>query len=35
VHVWIADNGRQMGGWSWEIYGDWNNDPNKLETQVL
>jgi len=35
LHAWIAANGRQVGGWSWEIYGDWNDDPRKLETQVL
>jgi effector-binding domain-containing protein len=35
VHEWIAKNGRRMGGWSWEIYGDWSNDPHKLETRVL
>lgn len=35
VHAWIATNGRRMGGWSWEIYGDWNDDPQKLETQIL
>jgi effector-binding domain-containing protein len=35
VHRWIAASGRRDGGWSWEIYGDWNDDPQKLETQVL
>ncbi len=35
VHAWIGDSGRSVGGWSWEIYGDWNDDPQKLETQVL
>jgi effector-binding domain-containing protein len=35
VHAWIGANDRRVGGWSWEIYGDWNDDPLKLETQVL
>ena len=35
LHAWIAANGRQPGGWSWEIYGDWHDDPQKLETQIL
>jgi effector-binding domain-containing protein len=35
VHAWISKNGRHVGGWSWEIYGDWISDPNKLETQVV
>jgi effector-binding domain-containing protein len=35
VQAWIAANGRRMGDWSWEIYGDWNDDPQQLETQVL
>src|SRR5262245_23955381 len=35
VQMWVAGNGRRNGGWSWEIYGDWNSDPNKLETQVV
>ncbi len=35
VHAWIAKNDRRVGDWSWEIYGDWNSDPNKLETHVV
>ena len=35
IHSWRAVNGRSFGGFSWEIYGDWNDDPAKLETQVL
>jgi effector-binding domain-containing protein len=35
VHEWIAKNGRQAGGWSWEIYGDWSDDPAQLETEVI
>lgn len=35
VHSWRAANGRQFGGYSWEIYGDWTDDESKLETQVV
>ena len=35
VHAWVAANGRRVGDWSWEIYGDWNDDPRKLSTQIL
>lgn len=35
IHSWQAVTGRKFGGYSWEIYGDWNDDPMKLETQVL
>ena len=35
VHQWIRNSGRTMAGTSWEIYGDWNDDPAKLETLVL
>jgi len=35
VHDWCRKHGRRTGGFSWEIYGDWTNDPNKLETTVV
>jgi effector-binding domain-containing protein len=35
VRAWMAANGRQDGGWSWELYGDWNDDPKRLETEIL
>jgi effector-binding domain-containing protein len=35
VHAWMKENGRLDGGWSWEVYGDWNDDPEKLETRIL
>jgi effector-binding domain-containing protein len=35
IHAWRASSGRSFGGSSWEIYGDWSNDPAKLETEVL
>lgn len=35
IHSWRATNGRSFGGYSWEIYGDWSDDPTKLETEVI
>jgi effector-binding domain-containing protein len=35
VHAWAAAHSRAFAGQSWEIYGDWNDDPSKLETQVV
>jgi len=35
VHAWMKEHGRLGGGWSWEIYGDWNDNPEKLETRIL
>ena len=35
IHSWRAATGHDFGGYSWEIYGDWNHDPTKLETQVV
>jgi effector-binding domain-containing protein len=34
IHAWCAANNRQIGLASWEIYGDWNNDPALLETTI-
>ena len=34
IHAWCADNGRKIADASWEMYGDWNNDPAKLETTI-
>jgi effector-binding domain-containing protein len=34
VHAWCAANGRAIGGYSLEVYGDWSDDPNHLETTV-
>lgn len=33
--AWCRGNGRTIGGASWEIYGDWNDDPTRLETTVV
>jgi hypothetical protein len=35
IHEWSRENGRALAGTSWEIYGDWNEDPAKLETLVM
>jgi effector-binding domain-containing protein len=35
IHAWREREGRQFAGWSWEIYGDWNEDQSKLETEVV
>jgi len=34
VHTWCAGQGRKIGAYSLEVYGDWSNDPSKLETTV-
>ena len=34
IHAWRARTGRNFAGTSWEIYGDWSDDPAKLETTV-
>jgi effector-binding domain-containing protein len=35
VMAWMAAHGLEDGGVSWEVYGDWNDDPRKLETEIL
>jgi hypothetical protein len=35
IHAWAAAHQRSFGGRSWEIYGDWSDDPCKLETTVV
>ena len=35
IHAWIAANNRASAGSSWEIYGDWGDDPTKLETTIM
>ena len=34
LHAWCAANGRTIGAYSLEVYGDWSDDPSKLETTV-
>ncbi len=34
VRAWCRDEGRATAGPFWEVYGDWDDDPAKLETEV-
>ena len=34
VVEWCAANGRELTGRSWEVYGDWTDDPGRLETEI-
>ena len=34
IHAWCAANRRRISNASWEIYGDWTDDPAKLETTI-
>jgi effector-binding domain-containing protein len=35
IHQWAKSHDRIFAGRSWEIYGDWSDDPSKLETTVV
>ena len=35
IHAWREANNRAFAGKSWEIYGDWSEDPSKLETTIM
>jgi hypothetical protein len=35
VQQWIRSNARTLAGQSWEIYGDWSDDTQKLETRIV
>jgi effector-binding domain-containing protein len=35
IHAWSEANNRAFAGKSWEIYGDWSDDPSKLETTIM
>ncbi|HEY0761593.1 MAG TPA: GyrI-like domain-containing protein [Pyrinomonadaceae bacterium] len=32
---WCKEHNRPLAGTYWEVYGDWNDDPAKLETEVF
>ena len=34
LHAWCAANGRTIGAYSLEVYGDWSEDPSKFETTI-
>ena len=35
IHAWRAANHSIFAGRSWEIYGDWSDDPSKLEPTIV
>ena len=35
VRTWCAERGHALGGPSWEIYGDWTDNPVELRTDVF
>lgn len=35
IHQWAKSHDRTFAGRSWEIYGDWSDDPSNLETMVV
>ena len=35
IKSWCADNNRQIAGPSWEVYGHWTDDVEKLRTDVF
>ena len=35
VVEWSRQNGHRLTGTCWEIYGDWNEDPAKLRTDIF
>ena len=34
LDAWCKEQGLPLGGQSWELYGDWHDDPAKLETGI-
>ncbi|HYW44365.1 MAG TPA: GyrI-like domain-containing protein [Bryobacteraceae bacterium] len=35
IQAWREASNRAFAGKSWEIYGDWSDDPSKLETTIM
>jgi hypothetical protein len=35
IHAWVRENGLRLSGTSWEVYGHWNDDPTKLQTDIF
>ena len=35
LRAWFAEQGQAMTGDSWEVYGDWTDDPARLETRLF
>ena len=34
IHDWCREHGHQIGGTSWESYGDWGDDPAQYEVWI-
>lgn len=34
VHSWCAENGLELVGPNWEVYGHWSENPDELQTDV-
>jgi effector-binding domain-containing protein len=34
VRAWCVAHGHELSGARWEIYGDWQDDPEELETEI-
>ena len=34
LHAWCSEHGRTVGAHSLEVYGDWSDDPRRLETTI-
>ena len=34
ILAWCAAQGKERAGPSWEVYGHWDNDPEKLRTEI-
>jgi hypothetical protein len=34
LESWCRDNGRHPAGANWEVYGDWDEDPANVRTDV-
>jgi hypothetical protein len=35
LHAWCSQHELSLTGQSWEVYGDWTEDPSKLETELF
>lgn len=34
LHAWCKAHGHELAGLNWEVYGDWQDDPTKLTTDI-
>ena len=35
LHDWCTAEGKPIDGYNWEVYGDWDDDPSNLVTEVF